>query len=130
MNKEEINALLEKAKESIKGAVVLLNEDLYGFSASRAYYAMFYIAEALLLACDLTFSKHSAVIAAFGEHFSKTGILDKKFHRYLLDASEVRETGDYEVTEEVPEEAANALIKQAEEFLEASRKYLEQYYSK
>jgi uncharacterized protein (UPF0332 family) len=124
LNAEESKALLEKAGESVKGAKVLLREKLFGFSASRAYYAMFYIAEALLLSKGLVFSKHSAVIAAFGENFSKTGLLDKKFHRYLLAASEIREAGDYEATEEVPEEAALKLIEQAEEFLKISQEYL------
>ena len=36
------------------------------FAASRAYYAMFYAAEALLQSRGLAFSKHSAVHAAFG----------------------------------------------------------------
>lgn len=124
MNKKEVKALLGKARDSIRGAKVLFADGLYGFSAARSYYAMFYVAEALLLTKDLSFSKHSAVIAAFGEHFSKTGILDKKFHRYLLDSSEVRETGDYEITEEVPKEAAEEIIKHAEEFSTASENYL------
>ncbi|MBI5700124.1 HEPN domain-containing protein [Candidatus Saganbacteria bacterium] len=124
MNREEINALLEKAGESIKGAKILFDGGLFGFSASRAYYAMFYIAEALLLVKDLSFSKHSAVIAAFGEHYSKTNIIDKKYHRYLLDASELREAGDYEATEKIPEDAARETIRQAEEFLKTGQNYL------
>jgi len=35
---------------------------------------MFYTVEALLLSQNLTFSKHSAVISAFGKNFVKTGI--------------------------------------------------------
>jgi len=127
MNQDEFNALLEKAQESIRGAELLFNDSLFGFSASRSYYAMFYIAEALLLSKDLSFSKHAAVIAAFGEHFSKTGVLDKKFHRFLLDASEIRETGDYDVTEDVPEEAAKVLIAQSKEFLKVSKEYLQRF---
>lgn len=106
---------------------MLLEEGLYGFSASRAYYSMFYIAEAFLLSKNLSFSKHSGVIAAFGEHFSKSEIIDKKFHRFLIDASEVRETGDYEVTEEVPKEAAEELLKQAKEFLLIAENYLKNH---
>lgn len=39
---------------------------LYDFAVSRAYYAMFYIAEAFLLGQDLSFSSHAGVISAFG----------------------------------------------------------------
>jgi len=36
--------------------------------------------ETLLLSKGLTFSSHSAVIAAYGKGFAKTGLLDPKFH--------------------------------------------------
>jgi uncharacterized protein (UPF0332 family) len=58
--------LLKKAHDSLSAARVLEREAMYDFSASRSYYAMFYAAQALLLAKMLSFSKHSAVIAAFG----------------------------------------------------------------
>ena len=75
-------ALLEKAKSSLDASVLLLERDFYDFAASRAYYVMFYVAEAILLGEGLTFSKHSAVIAAFGEHFVKPGRIPPEFHRY------------------------------------------------
>lgn len=87
MNKE-INAFLQKAEESINGAEVLSKKGLFGFSASRAYYAMFYVAEALLLSRGLSFSKHGQVLAAFGEHFAKPKVLDPKYHRYLIEGYE------------------------------------------
>jgi len=55
--------MLRKADDSLRVARLLCNEGLYGFAAGRAYYAMFYAAEALLTASDMSFSKHSAVIA-------------------------------------------------------------------
>jgi len=58
--------MIRKADKSLAGAHVLLEEGFYGFAASRAYYAMFYAAEALLQSRGLAFSKHSAVHAAFG----------------------------------------------------------------
>ena len=41
-------ALLEKAKSSLDASVLLLERDFYDFAASRAYYVMFYVAEAIL----------------------------------------------------------------------------------
>ncbi len=40
--------LLRKADESLRAAQVLLKEGFHGYAASRAYYAMFYVVEALL----------------------------------------------------------------------------------
>lgn len=42
MNKEDsINSLVEKAEQSLKAAILLVNAGYYDFSASRSYYAMF-----------------------------------------------------------------------------------------
>ena len=42
-------ALVKKAQESLRAAKLLAEDELYDFAALRAYYAMFYIAEAFLL---------------------------------------------------------------------------------
>jgi uncharacterized protein (UPF0332 family) len=51
------------------------------FSAGRAFYSMFYIAEALLGEKGFKFKRHGQVIRAFGLHFAKTKELDPKYHR-------------------------------------------------
>jgi uncharacterized protein (UPF0332 family) len=68
----DILELLTKAKESLKAAELLFDGGFYDFSASRSYYTMFYTTEAVLLSKNLSFSKHSAVIAAFGKEFIST----------------------------------------------------------
>ena len=56
-------ALLKKARDSLRAARVLADQEhLYDFAVSRAYYTIFYAAEAFLLGEGLAFSKHSAVI--------------------------------------------------------------------
>jgi len=122
---EEIEALLKKALDSIKGARLLFDDKLYGFAVSRAYYAMFYLVSAVLLTKDMNFSKHQAVVAAFGQHFVKTGLFKHKFHQYLVEAFEQRQIGDYEPLEEITAETAQKCIDRAEEFLVAVRVYLE-----
>ena len=53
--------LLKKSHKSLLAARILDREEMYDFSASRSYYAMFYAVQALLLAKEMSFSKHSAV---------------------------------------------------------------------
>lgn len=72
----------------------------------------------------LAFSKHSAVHAAFGEHFVRTGIVPAELHRYLIHGMELRLTGDYDYTKEVSAEEADEQIANAEQFLEAATKIL------
>jgi uncharacterized protein (UPF0332 family) len=78
---------------------------------------MFYVAEAFLLWKGLTFSKHSAVISAFGREFAKTGQVPEEFHRYLVDAQEARNISDYQPVSHITEEVARLHISRAEEFL-------------
>jgi uncharacterized protein (UPF0332 family) len=116
-------SLLRKAERSIAAAETLATTQPE-FAASRAYYAMFYVAEALLAARDLHFNKHSAVHSAFGEHFAKPGLLDVKYHRWLLDAFDARLEADYEVEIDIQSDDARSLIEQAKEFSSAAQHFL------
>ncbi|MBI3318926.1 MAG: HEPN domain-containing protein [Candidatus Omnitrophica bacterium] len=120
----EATKLLVKAERSIDAAQALLNRADLDFAASRAYYAMFYVAEAVLSAKGLRFRKHTGVHAAFGEQFAKTGSFDPKFHRWLVDAFDQRIQGDYDVESAVTSERITALIQQAREFLQEAKTYL------
>lgn len=123
--KEETCKLLEKASQAVRAAESLLSEGHVDFAAGRAYYGMFYVAEALLNEDGLRFRKHGAVHASFGEHFAKTGRLNPKFHRWLLDAFDKRIQGDYGVEAVLTPEDAARIIEQAREFLCAAEAYLE-----
>jgi len=120
----EIKELVEKAQDSITAAEALLQKSFPGFAASRAYYAMFYLAQAFLLEKGLTFSSHAAVIAAFGKEFAKTGVLDPKFHKYLILSQSERQVGDYGIGESVDSGDAVKLISWAKEFLEVATQNL------
>ena len=75
---EEIVANIERAGQSIGAAKALASEGYHDFAASRAYYAAFYAATAVLLSEGLELSKHSGVIASIHQRFIKTGKLDKE----------------------------------------------------
>lgn len=113
----ETQALLHKADESYRAAVLLEREGFPDFAASRAYYAMLYIAEAFLLDLNMTYPSHSATIAAFGKEFAKTGKIDPKFHRYLIDAQGFRNQGDYGFGVGVTQEQTAKLIEWARNFI-------------
>lgn len=121
---DEVRELLDKSEQSIDAAMLLLQGGYFDFAASRAYYAMFYAVEALMLDRELSFSKHSAVIAAFGKEFVKTGIFDSRFHRSLLHAFERRNWGDYGVIHTLSKEKAEQSIAEAGELLAEIRRYL------
>jgi len=89
--------LLTKAERFIDSAILLADDGDYDSAASRLYYAMFFVAEALLAARGYTFSSHRAVISAFGQYFVKTNELDPGFHKALTVAFNQRQLGDYAI---------------------------------
>ena len=117
--------LIGEAQRSLEAAKVLMVQGFFGYAASRAYYAMFYVAEAALLGMDLAFSKHSAVHAAFGQHFVKTGKAPREFGRFLSRGMEVRHAGDYGKGPPVTEEQADEQLSRAQQMIEWARKLLQ-----
>ncbi len=123
--KPETEKLLAKASRAIDAARILLHAGDVDFAAGRAYYAMFYVAEALLAEKEQHFRKHSAVQAAYGEEFAKTSALDPQFHRWFLDASDMRILGDYGVEASITPDDVRVMLEHARAFLQAALAYLE-----
>ncbi len=124
--KEYTRKLLDKALDTIEAAEGLTNMGKAEIAAGRAYYAMFYIAEALLYnEFDLKLNQHGQVIAAYGKNFAKTKALDPKYHRWLRDGFEKRISGDYGVDTGIDQDVAANMINQAGNFLMDARKYME-----
>jgi uncharacterized protein (UPF0332 family) len=122
---ETTEKLLAKAFRSVRAAERLAKDGDAEFAVSRAYYSMFYSAQALLNEKKLRFRRHAGVHNAFAEQFIETGLMDKRYHRWLVAAFSKRITGDYGIEAELISEDASLLIGQAGEFLAASKKFLE-----
>ena len=124
--KDYSSKLLSKALDAIEAAEALLNIDKAEIAVGRAYYSMFYVAEALLYnEFDVKLNQHGQVIAAYGKNFAKTKALDPKFHRWLRDGFDKRISGDYGVDTGIEDDIAANMINQAREFLEAAQEYLQ-----
>jgi len=115
---------LEKALSKLNAAKILLQHAMYDDAASRAYYAMFHSTKAVLSQMNLSPKTHEGVIKSFGEHLIKTGILPKTLGEKLRRAKDLREKGDYSPYYTTPEDVAETLIKDAEEFYTAIREKL------
>jgi len=122
----EIETLFARAQESVRAARAMLRDGFPDFAASRAYYAMFYVAEALLAHLGESYRSHAAVIAGFGRLFAKTGKLDAKFHQWLIAAQNLRNIADYGVEAHVSSEQAGLACEWAEEFIRAAEGWLGQ----
>lgn len=117
-------ALVRKAQASLASARLLVENSYPDFAISRAYYAMFYVAEALLLMLGLSFSKHAGVISAFGQQLTKTGRVPVEFHRYLIEGQASRHAGDYDLSANLTPTDAAEQIGRAEQFLKLAEELL------
>ena len=122
---EYTQKLLDKALDTLESAELLLEHQKTDVAAGRAYYALFYIAEALLSENGLQFNKHGDVIGAYGRVFSKTKLLDQKFHRWLIEGFDTRLIGDYHVDTEIEADFVAEMIGRGYQFLEAAQTFLE-----
>ncbi|MFH1071157.1 MAG: HEPN domain-containing protein [Candidatus Glassbacteria bacterium] len=123
--KEETRKLLEKAERALRASETLLNSGDPEFAAGRAYYAMLHAAQALLRERDLKYRKHAGVHGAFGENFVRTGLLDSRYHRWLLDAYDERLRGDYDINVSFEASSVSMRIEQAREFILKARSLIE-----
>jgi uncharacterized protein (UPF0332 family) len=117
--------LLEKAEKFITSAEMLAGDGDFDSAASSLYYSMFFKAEGLLAARDLTFSSHCAVISAYGQYFAKTKELDPKLHQPLLNAFSQRQLVDYTVDSGLTHEDIDILLAETRAFQKAAREKLE-----
>ena len=111
------------AEETLRAAEILFKEEYLRDAVNRAYYAFFYIAEALLNEKDLRYSKHGTVHGAFAQHFVKTRIFDDKYHKLLTGAFRRRMLGDYEEVTRFSSEEVMQVIEQAWDFLNVAKNY-------
>jgi len=124
---KEIRDFIEKAEKFLSTAENALNTGDYDSCVSRCYYAMFFMAEAVLLTKSLTSSSHKGVISLFGEHFVKTKILERNLGKALNDAYDKRLVGDYGIGFTVTEQQAGDLLETAQDFVQKLKSYLKKW---
>ncbi len=108
---------LAMAEDKLGRAQKAFRAELYGETASIAYYAMFYAARAALLSKGLYLVKHRAAAEKFGELFVKTGLVEKSFSDRLKKAKEERERSDYEPFDPLSRDEAEKVLSNAEAFV-------------
>ena len=117
LTQDKITKYMARSRQAIEtGKLVLAHEDFIT-AVNRAYYAIFYAANALLATKGLERSKHSGVIAAFRQHFIKTGIIEPEFSDFYGQAMDERHNADYELAT-LSFETASENLDHAERFVQ------------
>ncbi|MFA4640245.1 HEPN domain-containing protein [Pyrococcus kukulkanii] len=123
---EEVIRHIEIAEEELSSANLLLQNGKLRDAISRAYYSMFHAAKALLFMKGINPKKHSGVVMMFGLHFVDEGFIERTYAKYLASAFSLRSRADYDIYYEPSLEEAEAVVENAERFLQRIKRALEE----
>jgi uncharacterized protein len=110
---------LERAHAALISARVLLGAGQHADAISRAYYAMFHAACALLASIGRTARTHDGLRALIAEHFIRPGTLAHEHGRALSRMAGDRGEADYNVAAVFLEADVREDLVLAERFLKA-----------
>jgi len=119
-----VEASLLRAEKALRSAKLLLKHGELEDAVSRAYYAMFYAAKAILFSKGVKAKTHRGTISLFGEHLVKEGILSERYADMLRKTFDLRQKSDYELYAELNEELAKETVNNAKEFIEKVKESL------
>lgn len=126
MSEAEVQLYMDRAWQDLKAAQSNLGQVFYEVAISRAYYAMFYAANALLAHKGVLRKTHSGVISAFGQHFVKTGLIESEYAKMLGQSFDSRLDNDYDIAFHPDRKLAAKIVRDAEQFLDRVERYLRQ----
>lgn len=116
---------LDYARRVLRTGKLALDDGDWVSAINRAYYAVFYAANAVLELDGLQRSKHSGVMSLFREKYVKTGKIEGDYSDIYGQAFESRQESDYERTEFPSQEDAKVAVERAERFVARIEKFLD-----
>lgn len=119
---DDIEKLLAKAAKALAAAKA--NAHNADTAANRAYYAMFNAIRAALATKGLRPKTHSSTISQFAVEYVLTGLVERSFHRWIIDAEQARITADYRIDELISSDEAAGHVARAEIVVETIRQLL------
>ena len=110
---------LERARDCLRSAEILAAAAQHSDAISRAYYAVFHAASALLASIGRSSRTHDGLRALIGEHFVRPGILDPAHGRALSRLAADRNDAEYNVAAVFRDEDVREALAHAAAFLAA-----------
>ena len=129
MKSKHIEALIshrmERSRESIRAAEIMLENEMLTISMNRVYYSMFYAVQALLVLHKVSFSKHGQVKGYFNRELIKTGIFPVDIGKLYNKVFEYRQKFDYVDFAAPDRDMVSEYIEKAREFNSTIKEYIQ-----
>jgi len=117
---------LEASHEALAVSQYNLEGGYYGTAVNRAYYAVFYAANAALATQGLARGKHSGTISAFRQFFVKPGMIEPEYSDIYGSLMDDRHISDYDMDTRIEPERAESDVQGARRFVARIEGYLRQ----
>ena len=124
IRRREVALYADRARQMLVVAACNLDNAFYASAINRAYYAIFYAANAMLATQGLSRSKHSGVINAFRQHFVKPGFIEPEYSRIYGRVMDDRHFGDYAIEEMATADQTQEDLNDARRFVSRVEAYL------
>jgi uncharacterized protein len=122
--KKNIGAEVQRGDESLESARILLAAGKHADAVSRAYYAAFHLARALLLTLPEEPRSHGGVERLLQRDFVRAGALDPEVGKLFSRLQKFRQDADYTAEYVFTREGAAEELSAAERFTMAAREVL------
>ena len=121
LTSEEIDAIIfyrrQKSYATLQEANDAMKDAHWNLTIQRLYYAVYYMASALLLKNKIQAQSHNGVVGQIGLHFVTTGRLTKKYGRLYSRLLQSRISGDYNDFFDFTEEDVNSFMQPTRELI-------------
>jgi uncharacterized protein (UPF0332 family) len=113
-------------KERKTDAQILLNHEKHAGSVNRCYYAVFYLAQALLLLKNIKTKTHKGILQQFSNAYIQTGELPENHIIIFRRVFQKRISADYDLNSHITKEEAESILMDTKEFLSSIKLIMNQ----
>ncbi len=124
---ERIDPLFNKAQKYLRSSALLLEMEDFDSSVSRAYFAMFYSAQAALIHNGGGLPTRQSIRGAFRDRYIETGVLPQHAGRVLQEAADLQEMADYAHDFAIDRFTAERILQEAEAFVNSLERVVVHY---
>jgi uncharacterized protein (UPF0332 family) len=124
--RQTVKTYLDAAHAALAGSQYNLDGGYTAIAVNRAYYAVFYAANALLATEGLARGRHSGTISVFRQSFVKPGTIEAEYSDIYGSLMDDRPTSDYDMGTKIEPERAESDVQSAREFVARIETYLRQ----
>lgn len=115
---------MEKSYKSFDEAKAVAGLGFWNLAGNRLYYAVYYMASALLLDKGISAKTHAGTIHLLGQKIINEGMLDKSYGRLFSRLYELRQAGDYDDMFDATEQEVKPYIDKVSAFLEDAKGHI------